>query len=216
MRSFRTVWLGAAASVAMLTATATAFAQSGPAPRTRLIQVPQGAVVLVLQPGQMQTVPFTGGPAFDAAFPVPAMPDPVTMIRQMDARMDQMMAETRAAFGAQDRLIEAAMNGTPVAGPGVRGVVVTSFSDGHGTCTRRVVYGGDGGAPKVEVSSTGDASCVSAGAMPGATTPAAAPSFGPRPQPPAPAAPSPTRTWRVDNRVQPAGTRPMMVAQLGD
>jgi hypothetical protein len=215
MRKFTTALLGAAASAAMLTASAAAFAQTGPAPRTRVIQVPEGAVVLVLQPGQMQTMPFAA-PAFDTDIAFPAMPDPLTMIRQMDAQMDQMMAQTRAAFGAQNRLVEAAMNGMPVTGPGVRSVVVTSFSDGHGTCTRRVVYGGDGAAPKVEVSATGNAACGPAGIMPGATTPAAAPSFAPQPQAPAPAAPPPTRTWRVENRVQPAGARPMMVAQLSD
>jgi hypothetical protein len=215
----RTALLGAVAAAALLGGVGAASAQSNtlgnPANETRVIQVPRGAVVLVLQPGAMSAMPMSAMPMM----PFPAMPDPVAMLRQMDAqmaRMNQMMEVSERAFAdpaflAPDRTIEAALQGMPVAGPGMRGVVVTSFSDGHGTCTRRVTYGGDGAAPKIEVSATGDASCGPAGSLPGATRPAAAPDI----QTPQPAAP---RTWRVENRVPPKSVagQPMVVAELSD
>jgi hypothetical protein len=111
------------------------------------------------------------------------MPSPVAMIRQMD----QMMADMERSFAAPawldpNRTIEAAMPGLPqpggaIVGP-LAGVVVTSFSDGHGTCTQRITYKGDGSAPVVQVSSTGDA-CASAGV----------PATAPQMQAPAHAAP---------------------------
>ncbi len=223
MRMVRTALLGAVAAAALIGGVGAASAQSNPggnpANETRVIQVPKGAVVLVLQPGAMSAMPMSAMPMM----PFPAMPDPVAMLRRMDAQMDAQMARMNQlmevserafadpAFLAPDRTIEAAMHELPMTGAGMRGVVVTSFSDGHGTCTRRVTYGGDGATPKIEVSATGDASCGPAGSLPGATRPAASPDI----QTPQPAAP---RTWRVENRVPPKSVagQPMVVAELGD
>jgi hypothetical protein len=164
MRSTRTALLGAVAAIALLGA-GTAFAQSGANAETRVIQVPKGAVVLVLPPGTI--FPSAGmfglpaqGPAVDAGFPFAAMPDAARLIRQMNDQMNEMMSRMQRAFAAPaftapDRTIEA----TLPAGGNVQSVVVTSFSDGHGTCTQRITYAGNGAAPKVEVSSTGNASC---------------------------------------------------------
>jgi hypothetical protein len=155
--------------MALLGTAAAGFAQSPSAPQGRVIEVPPGAVVLVLPAGSV------AAPAFHTAFPSPDMPSPVAMIRQMD----QMMAEMQRGFANPawldpNRAIEAAMHGMPQAGGPAAGVVVTSFSDGHGTCTQRITYKGDGSAPVVQVSSTGDA-CASAGlpaTSPGVRTPA--------------------------------------------
>jgi hypothetical protein len=166
MKASRTALIGAAASVALLGTAAAGFAQSPSSPQGRMIEVPPGAVVLVLPAGAVQA------PAVDAAFPFPDMPSPVAMIRQMD----QMMADMQRSFANPgwldgNRPIDAAMPGMPQPDGAVAGVVVTSFSDGHGTCTQRVTYKGDGSAPVVQVSSTGDA-CSSAGVP---ATPSAAP-----------------------------------------
>jgi hypothetical protein len=166
MKASRNALIGAVASVALLGTAAAGFAQS-PLPQPgRVIAVPPGAVVLVLPAGAVQA------PAFDTAFPFPDMPSPVAMIRQMD----QMMANMQRGFANTgwldpNRTIEAAMPGMPQPGGAVAGVVVTSFSDGHGICTQRITYKGDGSAPVVQVSSTGDA-CASAGAP---VSPSAAP-----------------------------------------
>ncbi len=48
----------------------------------------------------------------------------------------------------------------------VHSVVVTSFSNGHGTCTQTVTYTGNAAAPKVVVKRTGDASCGAMQAAP--------------------------------------------------
>lgn len=166
MKASRNALIGAAASVALLGTAAAGFAQSPSSQQGRMIAVPPGAVVLVLPAGAVQA------PAFDTAFPFADMPSPVAMIRQMD----QMMADMQRSFANPgwldpNRTIEAAMQGLPQTGGPVAGVVVTSFSDGHGTCTQRITYKGDGSAPVVQVSSTGDA-CASAGVP---TAPTAAP-----------------------------------------
>ena len=86
----------------------------------------------------------------------------------------------------------------------MRGVFVTSFSDGHGTCTRRVTYTGSGAPPRVAVSSTGNACASEAVTM-------APPGIQIRPQRAVP------RIWQVEYR--PHSTRrpvPQQVAQLGN
>lgn len=89
-----------------------------------------------------------------AVMPVPPMPDPYVMIRQIEQTLAQ----------AQQNMVQTGL--TPVAFPalpqGAGAVVVSSFSDGAGSCTRRVIYPADGGAPLVKVSSTGNA-CEAAG-----------------------------------------------------
>jgi hypothetical protein len=187
--------------VASLVLAGGAFAQSRIAQRGQVIEVPPGAVVLVLPGGVMRAMPMAA-PMMDTAFPFPA-----DMMRQMD----EMMANAQRVFASPswanpDQTIQAAMRGMPQGGAGVSGVVVTSFSDGHSTCTRRVTYMGNGAAPKVEVSATG-------GGCAGAGIPAARPSI--------PAAepdiqmqqPTVPHTLRVENRTRVA---PVEVAALGN
>jgi hypothetical protein len=133
------------------------------------------------------------------------MPSPAAMILQMD----QLMADMQRSFASPawadpNRAIEAAMQGMPQAGGQVSGVVVTSFSNGHGTCTQRVTYTGNGAAPVVQVSSTGDA-CAAAGA------PAPLPSASPEVTSPHPAAP---HLIQVQNKSRTAS--PLTYAQAGD
>ena len=200
MHKLKLTLLGAA-SLALLGGGA-AYAQSRTAQQGQVIEVPPGAVVLVLPGGVMRAMPMSG-PMSDAAFPFPS-----DMMRQMD----QMMADTQRVFDspawtAPDQTIEAAMQDMPQLGGRMAGVVVTSFSDGHSTCTRRVTYSGNGAAPKVEVSATGGG-CGSAGIPAAApSTPAAMPDYvAPRPAIP--------RTLRVENRSRTAA--PMEVAELGN
>jgi hypothetical protein len=157
MKASRTALIGAVASVALLGTAAAGFAQAPPGQQARMIAVPPGAVVLVLPAGSMAAT------TLDTGFPFPDMPSPVAMIRQMD----QMMADMQRSFANPawldpSRTVDAALHGLPQTGGAVAGVVVTSFSNGHGTCTQRITYRGDGTAPVVQVASTGDA-CASAG-----------------------------------------------------
>jgi hypothetical protein len=147
---------GAAAALALVGSAGIAAAQS-PSRANRLIEVPPGAVVLVLPAGAIPAM-SSPGPMMDAAFPLPAMPGMSRMIQ----RMDQMMLDAQRAFASPAwtdpaRTVEAAMRRMPGAEGPVSGVIVTSFSDGHGTCTQRVVYSGNSAVPKVNVSSTGNA-----------------------------------------------------------
>ncbi len=92
-------------------------------------------------------------------------PEPYRFAAAQTAALDRMIDAARAMADAPIWLvgpnpaIEAAM-GTPIAGPGqVSGVVVTSVASGIGTCSERMVYSysGNGAAPKVAVSKSGDA-----------------------------------------------------------
>jgi hypothetical protein len=193
MTASRRALIGVAASVALLGTVAVGYAQS-PTQQGRVIQVPPGAVVLVLPAGAAQA------PAFDTSFPFADMPSPIAMMRQMD----QMMAEMQRGFAAMPAFpgaMDAALPGVPQSGGRVAGVVVTSFSNGHGTCTQRITYNGDGTAPVVQVASTGDA-CASAGVAP--TVPAV--------QKPAHTAP---HLIEVQNRARPAAA-PLTYAQAGE
>ena len=152
---------GAAAALALVGGAGIAAAQS-PSRANRVIEVPPGAVVLVLPAGAIPAM-SSPGPMVDAAFPLPVMPGVSRMIQ----RMDQMMLDAQRAFASPAwtdpaRTVETAMRRMPGAEGPVSGVIVTSFSDGHGTCTQRVVYSGNGAAPKVNVSSTGN-ECASIG-----------------------------------------------------
>jgi hypothetical protein len=168
MNTSRTALIGAIGSAALLASVGAGFAQSSPAQHGRVIAVPPGAVVLVLPAGSAADAAFADVPGM--AFP--QMPSPIAMIRQMDQQMDQMMADMQRSVASPawidpNRMIDAAMQGMPQQTGPVAGVVVTSFSDGHGTCTQRVTYSGNGAPPVVQISSTGNA-CASAG-MPTAT-----------------------------------------------
>ncbi len=201
MQKAKLTLLGAVASLALLAGGA-AHAQSRTA--RQVIEVPPGAVVLVLPGGAMRAVPTGAAPGFDAAFPV-------DMIQQM-RQMDQMMAEAQRAFAAPawtdpQRMIAAAMRDMPQPGNGVQGVVVTSYFDGQHSCTRRVTYSGNGAAPKVEVSATG---CGGAGTVtPAPGVPAATPYI-------APSQPALPHTLLVRNRTRTPGAAPVQVADLAN
>ncbi len=195
MRKPNLATLGAAAALALVGTAGIAAAQT-PSRAGQVIEVPPGAVVLILPAGAVPAMSWSG-PTLDAAFPFPAMPDAARIVRQMDQMMlDAQRAFANPAWTNPDRTIEAAMQGIPAAEGPVSGVVVTSFSDGRGTCTQRVVYSGNAAAPRINVSSTGNA-CASIGG----------PVALPKVQPPQRSA-SPHALW-VENR-----SRPIEVAQL--
>jgi hypothetical protein len=146
MKASRSALIGAAAVAALLGSAAAGFAQTAPGHTPRMIEVPPGAVVLVLPAGTFAAPP-TG--AVEAMMPFPAMPSPAAMLREINA----MMADAQRAFAMPvpmqgARTIDAAV--PQGAGP-VSGVFVTTVSDGRGTCTQRVVYSGSG-TPQVQVS----------------------------------------------------------------
>ncbi len=164
MSKTRIAAIGAVASLALLAGVGAAVAQNARTSQGRVIEVPPGSIVVVLPGGAMTPASFgfapLAGPTLDAAFPMPALPDPGALFRQVD----QMMADMQRAFSSHswmraDGTTEAALR--EAAGP-VEGMMVTSFSNGHGVCTKRVVWSGNGAAPKVNVSSTGDA-CAAEG-----------------------------------------------------
>jgi hypothetical protein len=154
MQKARITAIGAIAALALLGGVGATFTQNAPAQYSRVIEVPAGAMVLVLRTAP-QSPPQT---MIDADFPTSA-----TVMR----RINQMMVDAQRTFAApswsaRDRTIDAAWRQMPLAAGFVSGMVVTSFSSGHGTCTQRVTYSGDGTTPRVEVSSTGNA-CAEAG-----------------------------------------------------
>lgn len=163
MRKFGMTAVGALASVALA---GTAIA--APSSRERVIEVPSGAVVLILPapmsiqaPIQAMLPPTPAEHMLDAGFPFP--PTPGAIIREVNA----MMASTQHMF---DRSFAP----LPAPGLGVSGVFITSFSNGHGTCTQQVTYAGDNSPPVVKVSSAGDA-CARAGVSVPTTAPAIRP-----------------------------------------
>ncbi len=113
MRKFGMAAIGALASVAL---TGTAIAGT-PAPRECVIEVPPGAIVLVLPapvsmpapPVQATLPPMPAEQMVDVGFPFPPMPSPGTIIRDVNA----MMASTRAHVRSRLR---------DFAGSGERGV----------------------------------------------------------------------------------------------
>jgi hypothetical protein len=169
MQTPRIAIVGAAASLALLGGVTAAFAAGPPGWATRFIEVPPGAVVLVL-PAGMASPPQT---MIDAGIPVP-----MTLFQQVNQIMaDAQRAFTEPSWIARDRTIDAAWRQMPQMRGPVSGVIVTSFFNGHGTCTQRVTYSGSAVAPKVDVRSTGNA-CDDAGmpaAMPAVQTPRAVP-----------------------------------------
>lgn len=185
MRRVTTMATVTAASLALVGGAVAAFAQTVTPPRARMIELPPGAVLIVL-PGP-QAAPWTAH-RVNAGWAFPEMPGPSALIRQIDQQMDQMMAQMQQAFAGPawvtpgwsnpQRLIQAEFGRMP---PGASGVVVTSFFDGRHTCTQRVVYSGRGTAPRVQVSDTGNACGPGSGG--GAATPSASPDWQPRAQP---------------------------------
>jgi len=187
MRASRTAVLGVAASTALLAGAAAGFAQSPQNGQQtgRVITVPPGAVVLVLPAGSVPVMAPSMAPESVLSFP--DMPSPAAMIQQMDQQMDRMVADMQRSFAAAapgsawgpawldpGRIIDAAMQGMPASGGAVQGVVVTMVSNGHGTCTQRITYSGNGAAPVVHVASTGNG-CGDVGVPGSAPVPAAQP-----------------------------------------
>ncbi len=155
----KTALLAAAgAAVGLIVSVGSAGAES---PATRTIQVPAGAVVLVLPgmgpdaarvlvPAQRLEPGFAMAPltmtGFDEAFR--------QMDAQIDAQMHRMMeiAQRDFAIAPPNQMVPAALGEAPRFGTGV---VVTSFSDGRHSCTQRVTYGGNGEAPVVQTAGDG-------------------------------------------------------------
>ena len=154
MQASRSAVIGAAAVAALLGSAVAGYAQTAPAQTPRMIEVPPGAVVLVLPAATFAAPPM---PAMETMMPFPAMPSPAAMLREINA----MMADAQRAFAMPvqiqgARTIDAAL---PQGAAPVSGIFVTTVSDGRGTCTRRVVYSGSA-APQVEVSGN---ACTGAG-----------------------------------------------------
>jgi hypothetical protein len=207
----RTAAFAGLAALGLCCAASTAIAQSPT--RERVIEVRPGTTVIIVPAGaSLNAAPV--GAMFDSAFPAPAMPDPAAMFREVDAMMNRMeRAFAMPAWTDPARTWQAGMHTFP-AGEGLAGVVVTSVSDGRGTCTQRITYRGNGAAPIVNVSGTGGA-CAALGA-PAGSRELSVPAVSPRlPEPAAP--PHAVRTWEVQNRVRSAPqSRPVDVAYLGD
>jgi hypothetical protein len=108
------------------------------------VWVPAGATVVMLPEAAARPIDF----------PV------ARMIAQQDAMMQRMFADMDAllAMTMPGPMIRSVTQGMPQTLPG-SGVVVTSISTGSGTCSQTITYGypGNGGAPRVQVSSTGNA-----------------------------------------------------------
>lgn len=148
----------AGAAVGLVLTVGTAGAQSL---GIRTIQVPAGAVVLVL-PGMAPDAARVLVPAQLVEAGMPMQPLAMTgfddVFRQMDAQMHRMMAiaqhgfERRFAVPGPEGLVQAALGDAPRLGTGV---VVTSVSDGRHSCTQRVTYAGNGAAPVIQTSGYG-------------------------------------------------------------
>jgi hypothetical protein len=160
----RKLGTAAIAAAALLGIAGTAFAQSAWSPGTRqgrVIEVPPGAVVLVLPAGAMPMTPMVPAGAEPLYGPMsvspmsmppmpmppmpmmPMMPDPEAMLRRVHA----MMAAAERAFAAPDGAVPVA---SMPAGPGVSAVYVGSVVSGGQSCTRQVTYDGSG-QPKIRV-----------------------------------------------------------------
>lgn len=124
------------------------------------------AAILAMMPGPGNIL--TTDPALwaEQGFDIVAPPPEPFRLADETAAVDRLIVMAREMADAPIWLvgpnpaIEAAMAGAPIAGPGqISGVVVTSVASGTGTCSERMVYSysGNGAAPKVAVSKSGDA-----------------------------------------------------------
>jgi hypothetical protein len=195
MRKTTTAIIGAAGLAALGLINGDARAQGAQVQSGQIIQIPPGAVVLVLPAG----IPMQSMPMFQAAFPFPPMASPSAMFREME----QVMANAQRTFAdpgwaGQNGTLEVTM---PQAGGSFSSVVVTSVTDKSGTCTQRITYASNDAAPKVEIRSTNGAACAAMG------MPAAAPDVN------APQRRAAPHTLMVDRRSRPA---PLRVAQLNN
>ena len=126
------------------------------------------AAIVVMLPGPGDIMAASPQLWADQGFDVVTAP-PAEFYRlaaDQQAAAARLIAQARALADAPIWLvgpnpaIEAAMASMPPGGPGqVSGVVVTSTSTGAGTCSEQMVYSysGNGAAPKVSVSKSGNA-----------------------------------------------------------
>ncbi|WP_158741999.1 hypothetical protein [Acidisphaera sp. L21] len=156
-----------------------------------------GRPVAIVPMMQVEATPMPQMPAMqmpglhDVGFPVAGI------FAQQDALLRRMMGDMQAMSNFNMPAADSA------AMPPGSTVIVSSFSDGHGSCSRTATYRAqpNGAAPIMNVSQTGDA-CVAlpgggvTGPSPRATTPVAAPEEAA----PRPALPGNTRLYRVDYR----------------
>jgi hypothetical protein len=126
------------------------------------------AAILVMLPGPGNVL--TADPAlwaaqgFDVVAPSPG--EIYQLAADRNAAFERLIASAQAMANAPIWLvgpnpaIEAAMAGVPMAGQGqVSGVVVTSVASNAGSCSERMTYSypGNGAAPRVTVSKSGNA-----------------------------------------------------------
>jgi hypothetical protein len=127
---------------------------------------PAAIVVLLPGPGESVTTnpQLWAAQGFDVVAPPPSEIDQLMADQQAAAAhliaSAQSMADAPIWLLGPNQAIEEAMASLPRGGVGqVAGVVVTATSSGAGTCSERMVYSysGNGRAPKVSVSKSGDA-----------------------------------------------------------
>ena len=155
----RSLMLGACLALP-LGAAATAHAQPVQ-PGSQVIQVPPGAVVMIVPaPVAATAAPMVLRQAAPMTVPPIAAGDPVLrLIAQQQAMMQHMMAQMNAMFPPMPTL-------SPF-GPGALTSVALP-AGGHGVCSESVsiVSRGDGSAPIVHVSRSGDACGAAGGSEP--------------------------------------------------
>jgi hypothetical protein len=127
---------------------------------------PAAILVMLPGPGDMMTAnpQLWASQGFDVVTPTPSEIYRIAADQQAAAARliaeAQQMATAPVWLVGPNPEIEAAMASLPGGGPGqVSGVVVTSTSSGTGTCSERMIYSysGNGAAPKVSVSKSGNA-----------------------------------------------------------
>jgi hypothetical protein len=151
MTTFRNVMLGACLALPLA-----AFAGSAQADDGRTIYVAPGAMVVIVPGPGVVAAPNVVNAGMPDATPM------IQMIAQQQAMMQRMVADMNAMFPPMPdpvAMLRAAMGtGVPL------NVAVTPLAGGHGVCSQSIsiVNRGDGSAPIVHVSQSGDA-CGSLG-----------------------------------------------------
>ena len=162
-----------AASLLMPLAVGAGTASAQQTDGTRVIQVPAGATVLILQPAPQSFAPETvqaapgvsgwvarwASPGVANAASLDAFPM-MRLIARQEAMMDRMMARMDGMFASlpdPNALIQATLRDLAV--PMAPNVITTATQPGHGFCSQSMtyVYAGNGQAPKVSVTRSGDA-----------------------------------------------------------
>ncbi|HEY3911718.1 MAG TPA: hypothetical protein VGM07_17790 [Stellaceae bacterium] len=172
---------------------------------------PAAILVMLPGPGDMLTADpqLWAAQGFDVVTPSPSQIYRIAADQQAAAARliaeAQAMAEAPIWLVGPSPAVEAAMASMPPAGPGrVAGVVMTAAASGLHTCseTMTYAYSGNGAAPQVKVSKSGNA--CPPGAPFGIET-----NQGVMPMSPAPMAPSvPPRPPRLIEAATPAGASP--------